>query len=486
MKKLAICFLCALTITTAGCGSRVEVASSAEPTVAVEETKSDSDESTKVERTEAGADTTQKEENNQDKGDAIFLDGLSVSWADDRKSDLSDYEEIDISYDEYSKGILFIAIEDVNDFKLYEMAMTDVHPDGTPVFSRSRVFATDQILSQMPMIFNVSFPGDMSAYGFSYTHNGIEKNYSIMVSGMDGSLIVEEMDLGYPDDTITLKFTSESPYNPDDYHDIATQGTASEKDTDYMMESISDMLSAYQCDDSDMDVAAIYGNSITQEFYQNLNHGTKVVHTVAWTGDELLDPVMKKVGYKEYEVNYYYPFGLWIFDEATVVKPVYVCLYIDGNGYEYYFDNDELVRRNGPEGVTINPKTNDFINHIYKIGCYYGNNLVGEKDRYSITVSSSDSIEKKGDSFVLTGNIMGRNQTGSFVIDKNTVFDKDFDGTGLQGLKKGEAFYDWYCRAYDAIENQEDWIEVTTMLGIWDVKTTGGHVDYICGSYWWD
>lgn len=310
-----------------------------------------------------------------------------------------------------------------------------------------------------------------------------ENLYKPLQGDVDGG---ETQSRALPDDDVTIPFTSETEFHPEDYDDIASKGSFDENEVDQMMESVSDMLLACHSDNDTAEYEAAGGYSVSQEFYNDSYYGTRITHTVAWTGNELLDSVMKKAGYKEYEVNYSYPFGIWIPAEAYEVTPVYVSLYIDGNGYEYYFYDNELVRRNGPEGVSINPKTNDFINSIYKIGHYYGNVLVGERNRYNLTIFSYDSIKKDGDSYVLSGQLLDRNAEGSFVIDKDTVFDDRYETLGFEGIKDGETFYEWYSRAYDAVNNQENWLEPTALLGVWDVKTSGNHIDSVCGLYWWD
>lgn len=417
---------------------------------------------------------------------AVVLDGLTLVWADEKKTDLSDYEEIDISDGDYKTGILFTALGDVSEFKFYELTITDVSSDGILTFNRNKIYGPEDIFVETPVIFNVEFQGDMSAFGFSYEYNGLEKYYSIMVSGKDGSLIVEEIDPGYPDENVTIPFTKESEFHPEYFDDLVKSGMFDESEIDNCLEGISDMLYVYQGEYDSTEYECAYGYNVSQEFFQDSYYGTRITHTIAWTGDELLDPVMKKVGYKEYEVNYYYPFGAWITAGERDVKPVYASLYIDGNGFEYYFADNELIMRSGPDGETYNPKANDFITNIFKIGCYYGNNLLGERGRYNLAISSLDGIEKRNNAFVLSGSIMDRNCSGSFVIDEDTLFDDEFDEIGFQGLKKDESFYSWYSRVYDAIDKEEDWVEASALLGIWDIKTTNNHVDSVCGTYWWD
>lgn len=418
--------------------------------------------------------------------DPIEIEGMFVTLADGRLTDLSDYEEVDVSTGEYKTGLLFIVTTDyVSDFKLYELKMVDTNSEGKPVYNRNRVYYQDTVGMEMPLVLNVEFPGDMSAYAVSYIMNNVGYDYSIRMSGKDGSLIVEELDLGYPDDSISIPFSLESQFHFEDYEDLALKGSMDETNIDQIAEGVSDMLINYQGEYDGTEYESAYGVSLSQEFYNDSEYGTTVAHTIIWTGNELVDKVMQKVGYKEYEVNYFYPFGIWIGDNENVA-PVYVSLLVDGVGFEYYFADNELVRRADPENVTNNPKTNDFLNSLYKIGCYYGNTLEGERNRYNIAVNSLECIEKKGDTFILRGEPLGRLNNATFVIDENTVFDKDFEKDILTGLEDEESFYDWYCRAYEAVENGEDWIELTALLGIWDVRTTNGHIDSICGTYWWD
>lgn len=421
----------------------------------------------------------------EESSELTILNGLIVSFADGRKNRLPDYKEVDIANGSNSTGILFIATEEIAQFDMYELQVVDVGADGKPVFDRVNIYGPEYNLFETPIVFNVEFSGDMSAYGFVYDCNGVEKSYSIMLSGEDGSLVIEELNAGYPDDNVTIPFTNEFAYNPQAFPVLISNQAMSDDDIDNAVEGIGDMVSVYLTD-STLIYESIDGIGISQDFYLDDYYGTRVTCAIVSTGNELLDSVMQKVGYKNYEVDYYYPFGMWIQDEGSEVKPVYVSLLIDGNSYEYYFLDDELFRRVGPEGVSNYTKPNDFINGIYSVGCYYGNTLVGEKNRYNVTISSIDEIAKTNDSIVLSGMIYGRNMSGSFVIDEKTEFDKDFDSTQLEGLKSGESFYDWYLRAYDSIENEDDWIEFSALLGIWDFKTTNGHVDSVCGTYWWD
>lgn len=294
------------------------------------------------------------------------------------------------------------------------------------------------------------------------------------------------MDSGNPNDNVTIPFSKEIVFNFKDYEDLAQKGSMDETNIDQLVEGVSDMLANYhQGEYDDAGYENFDGNFIYQEFYNDSEYGTRVTHTCIWTGNELVDKVMKGVGYKEYEINYFYPFGMWISDRNEVT-PVYVSLLVDGVGFEYYFADNELVRRLDPESESNNPKTNDFLNSLYKIGCYYGNTLEGERNLYTIAVYSVDRIGNNNDSFAINGTLLGRNKEVSFVIDKDTVYDDEYGNGGVTGSDKGESFYDWYCNTYDAVENGDDGVAITELLGCWVVKITNDHVDSVCGTYWWD
>ena len=293
--------------------------------------------------------------------------------------------------------------------------------------------------------------------------------------------------LSYPDDIVTLPFTAESEFHPEDYPDLEAKGSLSETEIDHLVEGVDDLIS-FDPDDAGITYDYMYGLGTCQSFYTN-DAGTRIVSADISTENPIADKIMKKVGYNDYYITFYYTHAVWGDPNEACVVPVYAQMDIDGKSYEYYFCDSQLARRIGPDGTSDNIKTNDFTNDIYKLGCYYGNVLEGERGRYGLFVMNNDCIEKQNDKYVITCGVQGREGTYSFTIDNETKMPPENDGTFMSGYRKGESVYEWYDRTYFAIENdmcEEYETEITALMGIFDVKTTDGHVDYLCECYWWD
>ncbi|MDO4487668.1 MAG: hypothetical protein Q4B67_01060 [Eubacteriales bacterium] len=165
--------------------------------------------------------------------------------------------------------------------------------------------------------------------------------------------------------------TIKSYENPDmeniraKYPSLAKRGSVTEDNIGGYFEAVSDLLFYIP------EEAAYYeiGNSVIQLLYNFGEEKTEIIESVVSKGNSLLDPVMKKVGYKDYQVTYYYDYG--IFAVNALPGPVLALLEIDGKQYEYYYDNDELIYRYGPDGESYSPEVNEFMQDIYKVGCFY-------------------------------------------------------------------------------------------------------------------
>lgn len=292
-----------------------------------------------------------------------------------------------------------------------------------------------------------------------------------------------------PDESILLSFSNESFYHPEDFPNLPVFGSVGEEDVSQLREGVSDML-ALNPMDAGITPDYIYGDCTTQVLVPDEENGVRIMETYACTGNGLLDEVMQKEGYRDYTLDYFYPWLAWIPAGEVENKPVYADLYIDGNEYRYYFLNDELVCREGPDGESLNPETNDFMNRIYKIGCYYGNVINKERSRYSLFIYSPDQIGEKDGAFVITCGLQGREKEWKFVIDKDTIWSEDCETEYFSGYREGESAYEWYSRAYEALSKEEytddPEFEITALSGIFEVRTTGNHVDELCGCYWWD
>lgn len=283
-----------------------------------------------------------------------------------------------------------------------------------------------------------------------------------------------------PGTEIDLSFIDEVRYSYADYNSIADCGTASEEDIMHVEEGFYDMCAAAEEDFLGDCLWYFYGNGTAQEVCPDDGDGARIIKTSVSTGNPEMDGIMNRVGYEEYEVTYLYTYGIWKDKEETINVPVCVNLTIADKEYMYLFAGGELIKRSGPEGDSINPKTNEFINDIYRLGCFYGDVINTERGRYSITLYTSDSIKPKGDNFVILTSIDGVTGAYMLVVDEDTKFSEDCACEFFEGYEEGDLPVEWMRKAYADEEGS------TALLGVFDIKVTGNHVDYFYGSYWWD
>ena len=298
---------------------------------------------------------------------------------------------------------------------------------------------------------------------------------------------------GSPDDGILLSFADEKAYSASDYPDIPLHGSVTEEEAYQFVEALSDMLSV-QAADAGITEDYIYGDCTTEVLWPDEEKGARIVETYLSAGNQLMDEVMHREGYTDYHLTYYYPRQVWIPAGVEQNAPVLADLWIGNNEYQYFFLTGELIRRDGPDGESLNPETNRFMNSVYKLGCYYGNVVDKKRDRYFLFITSMDQITEQDGSFVITCNIQGRDKPWSFTVDADTDFSADCETGSFSGYRAGESGYEWYRRAYETL-SAEDFDEdfdggseftMTALVGIFEIQTSGSHVDELCGCYWWD
>ncbi len=97
------------------------------------------------------------------------------------------------------------------------------------------------------------------------------------------------------------------------------------------------------------------------------NQINELIKSFVGNGDPEIDRIMGTVGYKQYDLEYYYDNPDY-FDTIISDGPNLIIARIDGSVYKYYFVGNNLIRRVAPEGSSDNPKTNDFLSELYRFG----------------------------------------------------------------------------------------------------------------------
>ena len=186
-------------------------------------------------------------------------------------------------------------------------------------------------------------------------------------------------------------------------------------------------------------------------------------------------------------------FGLWVgaFDERD--KALDTVKKLEKKGLEAYvvFTPEwETMSKDPFWAVTIGwsgsePEAQAYIEDAEKAGykdayVKYSGERLGHRLYYTLTDpgkvefnSSKAVLNGVSTEDVAEGSEEGKTRT--LIIDKKTVFDKTCDMQFFPGHRSGETPLEWINHA-----------EPTDIMGVFDVSTTGDHIDSFYGAYWWD
>lgn len=216
-----------------------------------------------------------------------------------------------------------------------------------------------------------------------------------------------------------------------------------------------------------------------------------VLKTVLSNGNILLDPLMKKYGYSNYTVEYYYENPDYRREQIPLYygsgSPVFILAVIDGREYRYYFHNESMIRRIGPEGtVSDNPKTNEFLNQLYQVGRLYNNDMSDDTD-----LSLNGDVIYFGYEHYDTGKEIwlcsrifpsdksgGENESRIYIVDQNTAVSAPVHEE--KTWRKGDHGYQWLSRHFNTEAAYGGYVG---SVECYEVDTTGNHVDVIKGIY---
>ena len=113
-------------------------------------------------------------------------------FAEDAEA-FDEYAVFKVDESEYSTTILFIAEGTVTDFSFLSLSIKDVDENGKATFDTESLYKLDTLTEEKPLEVTLTFYGDSPAYGISYKDaQGVTKNYTVTISGEDGSVILSE------------------------------------------------------------------------------------------------------------------------------------------------------------------------------------------------------------------------------------------------------------------------------------------------------
>ncbi len=106
------------------------------------------------------------------------------------------YHEHTVSADRYAQRLLFQAYGTLTDIRFSSLSYDD--GNMVPVGSE---YTLAELTPEKPLFIAVSFPGDMTTYGISYTDtDGFRHSHMLYLSGRNGSLVMQEYTPAPPKD----------------------------------------------------------------------------------------------------------------------------------------------------------------------------------------------------------------------------------------------------------------------------------------------
>lgn len=109
---------------------------------------------------------------------------LTVDYADEALLNSGNYYYLDAGKDEYVVNAAIYTNKTLKDLTLYDVFVSE-HDTWVEIFK------LEELDSQKPLVASLSFPGDMSAYGISFTDSaGNCQYFALYMSGLNGSLVL--------------------------------------------------------------------------------------------------------------------------------------------------------------------------------------------------------------------------------------------------------------------------------------------------------
>ena len=124
---------------------------------------------------------------------AEYMSGpVRAQWAENAA--VSVYDEFAADASGAQSAIMFTTETEVQNFRLLALTVTDVDENGKMSFDKQELYSQTALTPERALRVELTFVGDLPAYGISYTDDeGVTKEYSVEISGADGSLLLNEI-----------------------------------------------------------------------------------------------------------------------------------------------------------------------------------------------------------------------------------------------------------------------------------------------------
>ena len=132
---------------------------------------------------------------NEENNTSPAAPAVQVVWAKDALAGNSlDYDSFIADNTPDSVMLLLCAARKVTDFKVLKLEFRDY--GGSIRFATEELYRLNSLAPERPLLLGMTFLGSIPAYGISYVdENGTTKYFAIEQSGMDGSLLLTEIEV---------------------------------------------------------------------------------------------------------------------------------------------------------------------------------------------------------------------------------------------------------------------------------------------------
>ena len=188
----------------------------------------------------------------------------------------------------------------------------------------------------------------------------------------------------------------------------------------------------------------------------------------------------QEYGYTDAIASFYYDNPAVTGRSLTAAGPLFIRAEIDEKTYCYYFKDNQMIRRMGPEGTQDNLKANSFLKSLYRIAAESeAPSRIVSKDTVDVTVSSTVYPRFDGRAVHIYGtwNEGDVPREGFLSIDETTTLSPDC--VTDTNYAEGDTALAWFKKKLVS-DNPTD------IMGVYSVDITGNHIDRIYGSFWWD
>lgn len=118
---------------------------------------------------------------------------IQAQWAADVLDNYSAYSVFIADRTDAQTVVVFSSEISIENVKVLELQLMDVDENGNLSFSTEELYTLKELSPECPLVVGMTFVGLIPNYGISYVdEDGVTRNFTIEISGMDGSLLLSE------------------------------------------------------------------------------------------------------------------------------------------------------------------------------------------------------------------------------------------------------------------------------------------------------